>query len=210
MPDLLRDAGIVDVDVAEALESRSTTLVRPAGIDRPSGNEFRRDNNVWSLSYDGAGAQLTGLKGFHDIARLLAQPGEAVHCLELSGSSVSNEASDEVLDPQARREYRRRIEDLQEELKQAETDNDPARVEPARKELDAVIDELARATGLRGRTRKMGDVAERARSAVTWRIRSAIKKIRAAHPRLGQHFANSIRTGHFCVYSPEVATEWEL
>jgi hypothetical protein len=45
---------------------------------------------------------------------------------------------------------------------------------------------------------------------VTWRIRSAIKKIRAAHPRLGQHFSNSIRTGNFCVYSPESTKTWEL
>ena len=86
----------------------------------------------------------------------------------------------------------------------------PLGAEPARRELDAVIDQLARATGLRGRTRKMGDAAERARSAVTWRIRSAIKKIGAAHPRLGQHLSNSIRTGNFCVYSPETAAAWEL
>ena len=77
-------------------------------------------------------------------------------------------------------------------------------------ELDAVIDELAKAMGLQGRYRKMSDTAERARSAVTWRIRSAIKKINAAHPRLGQHLSNSIRTGNFCVYSPESAIEWEL
>ena len=153
---------------------------------------------------------MTTLKGFHDIARLLAQPNEPLHCMELSGSAIVNEATDEVLDQEARREYRRRIEELQEELEQAEADNDPARAEPARIELDAVIDELAKATGLQGRSRKMGDTAERARSAVTWRIRSAIKKISAAHPRLGQHLSNSIRTGNFCVYSPESAIQWEL
>jgi TolB-like protein/tetratricopeptide (TPR) repeat protein len=210
MPDALRDAGIAEIDVADALSSRETTLVRPAVIARPAGNEFRCEDGVWSIAYEGAGARLRGLKGFHDIARLLAQPNEPLHCLELSGSAVVNDAADEVLDQQARRQYRQRIEELQEELEQAEADNDPARAEPARIELDAVIDELGRATGLRGRTRKMGDAAERARSAVTWRVRSAIKKILAAHPRLGQHLSNSIRTGNFCVFSPEIATEWEL
>ena len=184
--------------------------MRPAEIDRPAGNEFRCEDGIWSIAYEGSGAKLTELKGFHDIARLLAQLGEPLHCLELSGSAVVTGTPDEVLDPQARRQYRQRIQELQEELEQAEADNDPARAEPARVELDAVIDELARATGLGGRSRKMGDVAERARSAVTWRIRSAIKKIRAAHPRLGQHLSNSIRTGNFCVYSPESATEWQL
>ena len=210
MPDALRDAGIAEIDVADALRSREKTLVRPAGIARPAANEFRCEDGVWSIAYEGAGARLTGLKGFHDIARLLTQPNEPLHCLELSGSAVVNDAAHDVLDQQARRQYRQRIEELQEELEQAEADNDPARAEPARIELDAVIDELARATGLRGQTRKMGDAAERARSAVTWRIRSAIKKIGAAHPRLGQHLSNSIRTGNFCVYSPETAAEWEL
>ena len=46
---------------------------------------------------------------------------------------------------------------------------------------------------------------ERARSAVTWRIRNAIKKIGQAHPRLGRHLENAVRTGTFCVYQPEVA-----
>ena len=41
-------------------------------------------------------------------------------------------------------------------------------------------------------------------------IYGAIKKVRAAHPRLGQHLSNSIRTGNFCVYSPEAPTSWEL
>jgi TolB-like protein/tetratricopeptide (TPR) repeat protein len=210
MPDALREAGIAEIDVEDARKSREKTLVRPAEIARPVGNEFRCENGVWSIAYEGAGARLTELKGFHDITRLLAQPSEPLHCLELSGSAVVNDAADEVLDQQARRQYRQRIQELQEELEKAEADNDPARAEPTRIELDAVIDELARATGLRGRSRKMGDAAERARSAVTWRIRSAIKKIHAAHPRLGQHLSNSIRTGNFCVYSPETATEWEL
>ena len=210
MPDALRDAGIATIDVDDAHKSRQTMLVRPAEIARPAGNEFRCEEGVWSIAYEGAGARLTALKGFHDIARMLAQPNEPLHCLELSGSAVVNDGTVEVLDEQARREYRRRIEELQTELEQAEADNDPARAEPARIELDALIDELAKATGLQGRSRKMGDTVERARSAVTWRIRSAIKKISAAHPRLGQHLSNSIRTGNFCVYSPESALEWGL
>ena len=210
MPDILRDAGIADIDVWCALQSRSQVRVRPSEIARPDGNTFLRENDVWSISYHGTGARLVGLKGFYDISRLLAQPDEPLHCLELSGAPLSSSAPDQILDEQARREYRRRIEELQQELEQAEADHDPARAEPARHELDTLIDELARATGFHGRSRKMANAAERARSAVTWRIRSAIKKIRAAHPRLGQHLSNSIRTGNFCVYSPEIAIRWEL
>jgi len=210
MPEALRDAGIAEIDVAHAIASRERRMVRSAGIARPPGNAFVAEDGVWSVAYEGTGARLVELKGFHDIARLLARPDEPLHCLELSGAPRASEAPDEVLDADARRAYRRRIEELQRELEQAEADNDPGRSERAREELDAVIEELGKATGLRGRSRTMGDAAERARSAVTWRIRSAIKKIRAAHPRLGQHLQNSIRTGNFCVYSPESTTRWTL
>lgn len=211
LPGALRDAGIVEIDVADAIKSRTSQMVRPAGITLPSSsNSFVREGNLWSIGYEGTGAQLVELKGFHDLARLLSQPNEPVHCLELSGAPPDTDAGHEVLDPQARREYRHRIEELQGELEQAESDNDAARSDRVRVELDAVIDELAKATGLGGRSRKMGSPGERARTAVTWRIRSAIKKVASAHPRLGQHLTNSIRTGNFCVYLPEIATEWEL
>jgi len=208
MPDVLRGAGLADIDVEAALRTRPESMVRPAGIALPPGNVFRREGGVWSLAYEGQGAQLVELKGFHDIARLLRSPDEPVHCLELAGVPPTGESRHEVLDAQARREYRRRIEELQGELDRAEADNDPARAESVRVELDSLVDELAKAAGLGGRSRAMASDAERARSATTWRIRSAIKKVRAAHPRLGQHLENSIRTGAFCVYSPETPTHW--
>lgn len=210
MPNALMEVGIESIDVEDAIKSRKKTLVRPADVACAGGNEFRCDDGIWSIAYEGSGARLTSLKGFHDIARLLAQPNESLHCLELSGSVAVNDGAIEVLDEQARREYRQRIEELQEELEQAEVDNDPMRAEPARIELETVIGELARATGLGGQSRRIGGTAERARSAVTWRIRSAVKKINVALPRLGQHLSNSIRTGNFCVYSPESEIEWEL
>jgi TolB-like protein len=210
MPDVLRDAGLTDIDVEEALRIRPDSMVRPAGIALPPGNTFRREGRVWNLAYESQGAQLVELKGFHDIARLLRSPGEPVHGLELSGAPPTQESRHEVLDAQARRDYRRRIEELQGDLERAEADNDPARADGVRLELDTVIDELAKAAGLGGRPRVMAADAERARSATTWRIRSAIKKIRAAHPRLGQHLDNSIRTGAFCVYSPETHQNWSI
>ncbi|MHC4427849.1 MAG: hypothetical protein ACYS0D_04500 [Planctomycetota bacterium] len=210
MPDILREGGLVDVDVAEALRTRPGSMVRPADIARTTGNAFLREGEVWTMDYEGTGARLVELKGFHDIARLLAEPGASIHCLELSGAPPEPDSRHDVLDAEARQTYRQRIEELQAELEQAEADNDPARVDPLQSELDAIIEELARATGLAGRSRTLGNRAERARSTVTWRIRSAIKKIRAAHPRLGQHLANSIQTGTFCVYAPEAPVTWRL
>jgi hypothetical protein len=43
---------------------------------------------------------------------------------------------------------------------------------------------------------------------VTWRIRSAIRKITAAHPRRGRHLDNAVRTGYFCTDQPEQPVAW--
>ena len=51
--------------------------------------------------------------------------------------------------------------------------------------------ELATAFGLGGRARKAADTGERARKAVTNRIKDAIAKIEAVHPTLGRHLADS-------------------
>ncbi|MHC4975420.1 MAG: tetratricopeptide repeat protein, partial [Planctomycetota bacterium] len=207
---LLRSAGLADVDVGEARDSRPRAMVRAADIEVSSENVFASEGELWTLEYEGRGARLVGVKGFHDIARLLSEPGVSIHSLELSGAPRETEEAQPVLDARARREYRQRVEEAQGQLERAERDNDLGRGAALREELDAIVEELMRATGLSRRTRAFGGRGERARSAVTWRIRSAIKKISAAHPRLGQHLANSVKTGIFCVYEPEKAVEWRL
>lgn len=210
MPDLLAEHGIDRIDVELAIGKSPTPAVRPAAIKRPDRAVFRCDSGIWSMDYAGSGAQLTEVKGFHDLARLLTEPMTPVHCLELYGGSATRESEQAVLDPESRQAYRLRLLELQQELDQARDDHDSARIEPLQRELEELAEELARTLGLRGRSRAMGSQAERARSAITWRVRSAIKKIKAAHPQLGQHLSNSVKTGNFCTYSPESSVDWEL
>jgi hypothetical protein len=82
-----------------------------------------------------------------------------VHCLDLAGRDAEAPA-DAVLDDRARTLLKRRIRDLQEELAEAEDMNDLGRGERVRAELDLLIDGLAAALGLGGRSRRLGDVAE--------------------------------------------------
>jgi hypothetical protein len=98
--------------------------------------------------------------------------------------------------------------ELREQAERAEAAGDGARAEAAREELDTHTHAIGAAFGLGGRPRKAGDPAERARSAVTWRIRSAVAKIEESHPALGRHLKNSVRTGTFCSYRPERWVEW--
>jgi len=70
--------------------------------------------------------------------------------------------------------------------------------------------ELSAAYGLGGRTRKGADVGDRARKAVTSRIRESIDRIGKEHPALARHFENAIHTGTFCRYQPDRRLRWEL
>jgi hypothetical protein len=181
----------------------------PTGAATPT-NAFRRDGELWTLSFDGVSVHMPDLKGLHDIARLLAAPGDELHCLELAAAPGLPPQGDagELLDDRARAEYRQRMRELEEEAQRAEAAGDGARAESAREELDKLTDAVAAAFGLGGRPRKAGHPAERARSAVTWRIRNALTKVEETHPALGRHLRNSVRTGTFCSYRPEREVEW--
>ena len=55
-----------------------------------------------------------------------------------------------------------------------------------------------------------GAQAERARSAVSKRIKDALQRIHSHAPALGQHLARSIKTGRMCGYLPDSMrpTKW--
>jgi predicted ATPase len=182
----------------------------PAASAASPANAFRPEGGLWTLSFDDRTVHLPDLKGLHDLACLLAAPGEELHCLELAGAPGLPPQGDagELLDERARADFRRRIQELGEEAQRADSAGDIARAEAAREELDALTGTMAAAFGLGGRPRKAGDPAERARSTVTWRIRSALSKIEDTHPALGRHLRNSVRTGTFCSYRPERPVEW--
>jgi hypothetical protein len=44
---------------------------------------------------------------------------------------------------------------------------------------------------------------ERARLAVTKRIKAAVKAIHTHHPALGYHLSTAVKTGAYCVYLPD-------
>jgi len=189
-------------------EERVGTATKRAGEENDY-NLFRKVGELWQISFEGRDVHLPEVKGFADLAALLRRPGEELHCAELMGS-VTSASGDTFIDDKARASYQQRIRELQEELEEAEKNNDRGRAETLREEREAIAEHLGKSLRLGGRSRKLGDPAERARSAVTWRIRSAIKKIEAAHPQLGRHLSNTIQTGTFCSYTPEKTVHWHL
>jgi hypothetical protein len=125
-------------------------------------------------------------------------------------ASTARLGADPVLDEQARAAYRTRLDALDAELAAADDDQDVARSTQAAAERDALLSELAHATGLGGRRRRLGDEEERARSTVTARIRDSITRIERVHPELGRHLRASVSTGARCVYRPAETVRWDI
>jgi hypothetical protein len=142
--------------------------------------------------------------------RLLEAGGREVSSLDLVAAGVEEHSTGDVIDATARRQYEQRIRDLQGEIDDAEANSDYERAYRHQVELDALIEHLTAAVGRGNRTRRGADTAERARSAVTHRVRTTIRQIERLHPSLGRHLDRSIRTGVFCSYQPERATVWSV
>ncbi len=172
-------------------------------------NRFQLEGGMWTFSFGGNQTQLPDLKGYHDLAQLLARPHHAIHCTQLMGARVF-EDGEVVFDEKAKAAYHRRIQELQEEIEEVESLHDNQRLTALHEEYDRLLEHLTRLTGKGGKTRKISGSIEKCRSAVTWRIRNAIKKISESHPGLGKHLAVSIKTGVFCEYAPEHEVDWTL
>ena len=202
----------------EAARPAAAAPVDAAPVDAgPVAAAMRFRGDAWELVYGGASATLRDSKGLRDLAVLLARPGREVAALDLAAGPEGPgrpgrgaQAGLEVLDEQARRAYRTRVRALQAELDDADLRGDAERSARAKAELDALLAELARATGLGGRPRVAGGDAERARKAVTARVHDTIRRVEGALPALGRHLRHAVRTGAFCVYEPEHPVRWEI
>jgi hypothetical protein len=185
-----------------------------AGLDAPAraaDAELLRDGELWRVRHRGVTAHLPDLKGLADLAVLLARPGADVHVLELAGGGHRERDSGTLLDATARAAYRRRLAELDEDLADARADHDLGRTQHLDAQRAALIAELARAAGLGGRDRPLGaSTTERARKAVTARLREAIGRIATVHPELGAHLDRSVLTGTVCRYDPAGLFTWDI
>ena len=166
---------------------------------------FEREGDLWRIGWSGETFLLRDSKGLRYIRTLLDKPGVEVPSLALVAPGVGGSSPIEAIDPQAKAAYKRRLEDLEEQIADAESLGDSMRVSRAREERAALAAELARTVGLGGRIRSEGSDAERARMSVTKAIRAAIEKIREQDSDVADLLDRSIQTGTYCVYSGEGA-----
>jgi tetratricopeptide (TPR) repeat protein len=194
----------------------------PPGSSHPAmhASVFRREGEYWSIAFEGQIFRLKDAKGLRYLGRLLEDPGREFHVLDLvaleEGLSetlgsppreVDRAArlgdAGPVLDPEAKVAYRRRLEELEAEIAEAERWRDLERARRAREEKAFLVQAMAGAVGLGGRDRLAASAAERARINVTRAIKAALARIQAHSPALGRHLARTVRTGIYCSYAPD-------
>jgi pimeloyl-ACP methyl ester carboxylesterase len=173
---------------------------------------FVRRGEIWSIAFMGRTAHVKHARGLADIATLLSRPHEEVHAAVLmdgpSAAPVPRAGADEVLDDRALTEIRARLAALDEAIERAESAGDAAAALRADEEREALVATIRASTGLGGRRRKLGDPAERARKAVTARVRESIERLRLSLPELASHLDASIVTGTYCSYAPSTPVRW--
>ena len=185
------------------------------GARTEADNIWRPEGDVWTIHFQGRTVVMPNAKGLHDLRALLAQPGKQIAVAELLNpfdldlvTAARHATADPVLDAQARAAYRSRIKALDEQLAAALAGDDDERACSLDLERAALLEELRSATGLGGRTRRLGDVTERARKTVTARIRDTLRRLELRHPELADHLGATISTGATCCYLPDRAVTW--
>jgi tetratricopeptide (TPR) repeat protein len=203
-----------------------------------SPNIFRREGDYWSIGFEGRSVfRVRDSKGMAYVAQLLASPGAEMHVLDLTGPgegadpesstivSMSAERLEreglslsrdrdagEMLDAQARSQYRARLIELRSELEHAKSIDEFDRAEKIEEEIEMLTSEISRAVGLGGRLRRAASGTERARLNVTRAIKAAIDRISEHDAALALFLSTTIHTGTYCVWAPnpENSVTWLL
>lgn len=215
----------------EAIRHRSSdaTTTRDTGAQGDSAKRMTQEGDYWTIDFERRTVRIRDLKGIHYLTRLLGDPTREFHVLDLvtmenpgppdigsrnrrnAGMSSFDDAG-EILDDYARTAYRRRLDEIEQDIDDAHAAGDLRRVQQAEAERDFLVRELSNAFGIGGRSRKAGATSERARVAVTRALRTAIRHIADHHESLGRHLDHAIRTGTYCSYQPDPLDppQWQL
>ena len=191
---------------------------------------FRRNGAAWEITFRGESVPpIPHVKGMTYVAVLLRESPKAFYPADIptaagegvtkgktrealdAGLDLSGEGdAGESLDGIALQQYNDRLKGIEVELVAARQDNDEARVQPLVEEKEIILDQIRVSTDKRGRPRKLRKRRKSERDRVINNIARALKRIRAAHPALAAHLAESIVAGEMRSYRPKTAVEWAV
>jgi hypothetical protein len=169
---------------------------------------------VWLVGRAGAETAIPARRGLDHLHMLVSHPGVEVPALRLAGGAETVEQAGlgEVIDVQALAAYRLRLGELDALLDDADASGDAAVAAALAAEREALLAQVAAATGIGGRRRTTGSSAERARVTVRKAIATALDAIHSADPVVARHLTAHVRTGLRCCYEPDpdAPVEWRL
>ena len=168
--------------------------------------ELTRDGESWTVSDGAAAVRVRDSRGVRMLARLVERPDEEIHVLALAAddehAALVEGAAPAVMDAEARRAYRERLEDLDEAIERAEATGDARGYDRLAAEKAALAREVGRAMGVGGASRRAGSAAERARINVQRRVKDVIARIGEQDRGLGEYLERAVRTGSYCCFRP--------
>lgn len=204
---------------------------------RSSGSYMVRKGECWAIRFGANDEKIyTPDIGFEYLQALLENPGTTfsasqLECIvrrrrrvvavrsaeggELAShgyGEVNASNSGEVLDLDARRSLQLRLEEIQNQIDEANGSDDPTRidkVEELENERQWINDELGKAAGFGGRTRALNDERNKVRNRVCNAIRRALKKIGQYDHPLAEHLGKPVlNLGHSINYTPRDDLQW--
>jgi hypothetical protein len=195
-------------------------------------NVFRWTAGQWEIQFRGGPLNVyVPLDGLLYLARLIQWQGRGLLPIELRSAKSqflggdksrsivrntsvptenSNFSSDagELIDKQARNEYKKRLLEIEEGLEEAKEFNDEATIFRLQNEKEQFIAGLLAAEGLGGRPTRISQDAKNARDAVRNAIDRAIDAIGSKDKALESHLRKSIQKKELFKYSPDGEIVW--
>lgn len=193
-------------------------VAAPSDSPRAKNSFLRKGTRAWQLWFDGGrDFVLVRSKGAAYLHLLMMSQGTPISAAKLA-STVAMRPEEYMLgsagvasDVDALAAYRERGKELTEELAEARSNNDVARVEAIQKDMFALVERLKADSGLGDRTRRESDDRERVRKSVGNAIRRAVADIGEWSPALAKHLRSpNLKAGLHPCYAPSPAVVWQL
>ena len=194
---------------------------------------FVREEDYWDITFEKQ--KLKPIKhhgGFVYIQHLLQNPGNIVGALDLSllnnpapplysqstsntsdlkieeNTSVSSGDAGDSIDNLAKKTSQKRLNEIPKEINEAERNDDTKRAKELRDEEKDIEHYLRGAIGLYGRSRKLDNIDDKPRSAVTKAINRAYTSLESKCPELVAHLKKNSMGAKFS-YNPEQKINWK-
>lgn len=167
------------------------------------------EGSTWRLIFEGKEITVPDSKGIRYLAKLLANPGKIFTALELAHPEAAKERfaqSDlETTDTYSLREYRLRLQRIEENLEEARAYDHENEIYQLEEEKDAILKHVSGVSATGGRSRLAGE-KERARQAVS----KALARATSSVPMMSSHVHSCICRGQNLVYLKERAFDWVI